>query len=73
MLLGQETSSVEKKELILKLETTVTTLWLLKTPLDQRCNFSHCKIEIVPSSSDSYTLELSLIALKAAVSSKSCY
>ena len=42
-------------------------------PLDKHCNFSHCKIEIavVLSCSDSYTLELSLLALKAANSSES--
>ena len=36
------------------------------------CNFSHYKIEIVLSCSDSSTLELSLFALKDAVSSESC-
>ena len=41
-------------------------------PLDKRCNFFHCKIEIALSCSDSYTLEVSLLALKAAISSESC-
>ena len=38
----------------------------IKMPLEERYNFSHCKIEIDLSCSDSYTLELSLLALKAA-------
>ena len=43
-----------------------------KEHLDKPCNFSHCKIEQVLSCCDSYTLELSLLALKAATSSESC-
>ena len=39
---------------------------------DKHCNLSHRKIEQVLSSSDSYTLELSLLALKATISSDSC-
>ena len=45
---------------------------VFKTPLDKHCNVSHCKIEIVLSYSDSYTLELSLLVLKATISSESC-
>ena len=44
----------------------------IKMPLEERYNFSHCKIEIDLSCSDSYTLEPSLLALKAANSSASC-
>ena len=43
----------------------------LKRHLDNHGNFSHCKIEQVISCSDSYTLELSLPALNAAISSES--
>ena len=39
----------------------------IKASLDMHCNFSHYKIEIVLSCSDSYTLELSLHALKTAL------
>ena len=44
----------------------------LKTPLDKRCKYSHRKIEIVLACFDSYNLELSLLALKAAINSESC-
>ena len=44
----------------------------VRTALDKCCNFSHCKIDIFLSCSDSYTLELSLFALKAAISNVSC-
>ena len=47
-------------------------LWL-KTPLNESYNFSRFRIEIVVSCSGSYTLELSLLALKAAIRvEKSC-
>ena len=39
---------------------------------DKRFNFSNFKIELVLSCSDSYNLEQSLLALKAAISSESC-
>ena len=38
------------------------------TPLDKRCNFFHCEIEIDLSCIESYILELSLLAMKAAIS-----
>ena len=43
---------------------------IVMTLLYKSCNFSHYKIVILCS--DSYTLELSLTALKAAVSSENC-
>ena len=47
----------------------ITTACLhIKTPLDKHCNFYQCKIEIVLSSIDSYTLELLLLAMKADIS-----
>ena len=61
------------RTLILELKVTfyhsTKSLKFIKTTLDKRCNFSHCKIEIVIFCSESYSLELSLLALKAAISS----
>ena len=42
----------------------------VKTPFDKHCNFSHSKIELLLSCSDCYTLELSLLALKAAITNE---
>ena len=50
----------------------IADLIQVKGHSDQHCNLSHCKIEQVLSCSDSYTLELSLLALKATISSDSC-
>ena len=41
----------------------------LKVHLDKHCNFYPCKVEQVLSCSDSYTLELSLLPLKACLKS----